>query len=340
MMNYKNARGFSLVELMIGLTLGLLVLAAVSAVFISTSNTRNEMQRAGQQIENGRYAMQLLTEDLRQAGFYGEFDPALLDTPTTMPDPCSTDTALIKAAIPLHIQGYDLGASAPACLSDVKTNTDIIVLSRVSGCIAGDTGCEAQDTDYLYFQTTLCNTELIANPSTINHFVISDNNADFILTKRNCTSKADLRKYITRIYFIANNNIAGDGIPTLKRAELTATNMTIVPLVEGIEDMQFSYGLDTVGADGVPDVYTAKPETYNGCAGAACVENWRNTMTVSITLLSKSTEKTPNYKDTKTYILGKNAANAEQSLGPFNDQYKRHVYESLVRINNPAGRRE
>lgn len=340
MMNHNNNRGFSLVELMIGLTLGLLVLAAVSAVFINTSNTRNELERAGQQIENGRYATQLLTEDLRQAGYYGEYDPAQLPTPASLPNPCTVDTVAMKNALPIHVQGYDQGTAAPACISDVKADTDIVVLRRASGCIAGATGCEAQDTNYFYYQNTLCNDELIANPSTINHFVISDTNADFLLTKRNCTTRSDLRRYITRIYFIANNNVSSDGIPTLKRAELTVDGMEIVPLVEGIEDLQLSFGLDTAGTDGIPDVYTAAPETYNGCAGQACVENWRNAMTVSISLLSKSTEATPGYKDTKTYMVGKNAASVAQTVGPFNDQYKRHVYDGVVRINNPAGRRE
>lgn len=340
MINYKNMRGFSLVELMIGLALGLIVLASVSAVFISTSNTRNEMERAGKQIENGRYAMQLLTEDIRQAGYYGEYDPSDLPTPTAMPDPCTIDTGAMKDAVPIHVHGYDLGASAPSCISDVKPNTDIIVLRRASGCVAGATGCEAQDSDYFYYQTTLCNDQLGEFPSSINHFVISDDNASFTLTKRNCTTPADLRKYITRIYFIANNNSDGDGIPTLKRAELTTAGMKIVPLVEGIENLQFSYGLDTAGTDGIPDVYTAAPETYDACSGTACVDNWRNTMAVSISLLSKSTEATSGYKDTNTYIVGSDAAGAVQSLGPFNDQYKRHVYDSVVRINNPAGRRE
>jgi type IV pilus assembly protein PilW len=340
MMNHNKLRGFSLVELMIGLALGLLVLAAVSAVFISTSNTRNEMERAGKQIENGRYAMQLLTEDLRQAGYYGEYDPVLQATPAALPDPCTLDTALMKEAVTVHVQGYDQGAAAPACISDVKANTDIVVLRRASGCIAGETGCESQDTNSFYFQTTLCNTELIANPSTIDHFVISSNNADFILNKRNCTTRADLRKYITRIYFIANNNADGDGIPTLKRAELTVGGIEIVPLVDGIEDMQLSYGLDTAGNDGVPDVYTASPGTYNACAGSTCVENWRNAMTVTLSLLSKSTEKTPGHEDTKTYTVGRDAAGTKQTFGPFNDQYKRHVYDGVVRIHNPAGRRE
>ena len=79
------------------------------------------------------------------------------------------------------------------------------------------------------------------------------------------------------IYFIANNNDPGDGVPTLKRAELgTNGTFSIVPLVEGIENLQFEYGLDTNG-DGMPDAVSADPGTYNGCAADPCyIANWLN----------------------------------------------------------------
>lgn len=329
-------RGFSLVELMIGLTLGLLLIGAVGAVFINTSNTRAEMERAGRQIENGRYAIQVLTDDLMMAGYYGEFDPTGLDTPIAIPDPCSTDTNVIAANIPIHVQGFDQGANAPSCVTDVKSGTDIIALRRVVGCVAGGDGCEAQDGNYFYYQTTLCNAELAASSS--DHFVISNNNSDFDLTKRNCADRADLRRYVTHIYFIANNNNSGDGIPTLKRAELKVGGVNIEPLVEGIENLQLSYGLDT-DSDGSPDVYTAAPETHDGCAGQGCVENLRNIMATNISLLSRSTEVTPDYTDSKTYTLAIDVNGDPQTITP-GGGFKRHAYNTLIRVNNPAGRRE
>src|SRR3546814_6579575 len=63
------------------------------------------------------------------------------------------------------------------------------------------------------------------------------------------------------IYFLANNDKPGDGIHTLKRAELGAAGFTIVPLVEGIDALQFEFGIDTNG-DGNPDAYTADPDSY------------------------------------------------------------------------------
>src|SRR3546814_6645480 len=66
---------------------------------------RDEVERANQQVESGRYAAQLLMDDLQMAGYYGEFDIALagITTPATKPDPCMTGSNLagLAAAMPL-----------------------------------------------------------------------------------------------------------------------------------------------------------------------------------------------------------------------------------------------
>ena len=57
-------------------------------------------------------------------------------------------------------------------------------------------------------------------------------------------------------------------------------------------------------------------------------------MTVRFFVLARNIDVSPGYTDNKTYNLGSSVA------GPFGDGYRRHVYGSLVRITNPAGRRE
>jgi len=86
-------RGFTLVELMVGIALGLIVLATLTVVFVSASTGRRDMERTGRQIENGRYAMQLIDDDLVNAGYFGEFDPNTVGAPGVKPDPCATDVA-------------------------------------------------------------------------------------------------------------------------------------------------------------------------------------------------------------------------------------------------------
>src|SRR5687768_3121033 len=85
--------GFSLIELMVSTTIGLVVLAALATVFANTSAARAELDRSSQQIDNGRYAVDLLTEDLQIAGYFGELNVTSLVVPGAMPDVCSTTPA-------------------------------------------------------------------------------------------------------------------------------------------------------------------------------------------------------------------------------------------------------
>ena len=128
----RRQRGFTLVELMIASAIGLLVLAGMATLFVSNSRAQTEIEKANRQIENGRYAIDLLTSDLRNAGYYGEFDPSRMPDPAALPDPCDTDLADIRAALPLSVQGFNNAEDkSVACLTDLKPGTDIVVVRRV-----------------------------------------------------------------------------------------------------------------------------------------------------------------------------------------------------------------
>jgi type IV pilus assembly protein PilW len=337
--------GFSLIELMIALALGMLLLASLTSAFINSSRTRDDLERAGQQIENGRYAMQVLGDDLRLAGFWAQFNvrAAAVPTPAAMPDPCLVATRLnldgplwtLGKSIALHIQGYDdANAATPAAvaaltcpISDWKPGTDVVVLRRVSTCLKGAANCSSADGPP-YFQASLCNTELSA--SWFDQFRLDILDANLDRKTRICTTiQPEKRQFITRIYFIANNDAPGDGIPTLKRAELAGASFPIVSVAQGIENLQLEYGIDTSG-DGAPDTMSADPSS---------VANWMNVVSVKINLLARTTSPTADYTDPKTYTLGLKADGTANTVTP-SGPYKRHVFQAEVRLNNAAGRRE
>lgn len=344
----RDYQGFSLVELMIGMTVGLLVLFGISSVILSSSTSRKEIEKIGNQIENGRYASQVIAEDLKLAGFFADFnpdqDPGTIKLPDPLPDPCLTDDVSLKSNVRVHTQGYDMGSTIPSCISDVKKETDIVVIRRLSTCIAGTANCDAAQEGTAYLQSTQCNDEIkqasAVKDSTL-LYKVSSKIADLTLKKRTCAADlAPIRKYKVNIYYIANNNKDGDGMPTLKRAELDAGQFKVFPLVEGVENMQLSYGIDTDN-NGAPNLYTADPLTANGCADSTCaVQNWWNVMAIDVALLVRNTQSTTGFKDTKTYSVGIDAAGKPQVYGPFGDAYKRHAYSSSVQLNNPSGRRE
>ena len=335
----RASRGFTLIELMVGLALGFFVILVVTTVFTNATSQRRDMERTGRQIENGRYAMQLLADDIVNAGYFGEFDPRVVGPPGVKPDPCSPNLADMKNMVMMHVQGYAAADAKPACiLAYVRAGTAAIAIRRTETCTPTGPGanCDAPVAGRIYLQSSLCNAEL-ANPAIDTHYVVKASpNPAFTLHQHDCATVAPLREYVMHIYFVADNNDPGDGVPTLKRADWDPTigDFKIVPLVEGIENLQFEYGLDN-DANSTPDALNADPGTYNGCAADPCyIANWVNTMTVKVHLLSRSLDASPGYTDTKTYQLG------PVTVVPINDGLKRHAYTGTIRMNNPAGRRE
>ncbi len=374
---HKSSGGFSLIELMIAITLGLMIMTGLVTIFVKNSQARTEIERNNRQLESGRYAMNLLTEDLRMAGYFSSFNPDELVisvnapplgpnsapvTPamTARPDPCDTTVANLNNTYFFHVQGYDYpytSAALPTCISDVRTGSDVLVIRRLATCVAGPTleaGCDALPHGAPYFQASNCfqATELARNTGSrldyLSHFVLNTDITLATLRTISCLTSfgapapaADYRRYLTHIYFVANNNVGSDGIPTLKRAELGAGGYTIVPLVEGIETIQFEYGIGNTANSAKIDAYTADPNTYNACASTACLLNWLHTYSVKVNLLARNVEQSPGWTDNKVYALGLKAdgsANVFPASGTYGDRYKRHAYNAVVRLDNPSGR--
>lgn len=336
-----RARGFSLAELMIAITIGLLILAGMTTLFVNNSQAQAEVEKGNRQIENGRFGISLLSNDLRNAGFYGEFDPSAMATPGVLPSPCEDTLAGIKAAMALHVQGVnDASASSTGlgCLADLVTGSDVLVVRHARTCVLGTANCGAVGDTGPFLQASLCNnTDELDSGQITKYYGLETTSTALTLHSRNCTSLAPVRRYLTYIYFLAANDEEGDGIPTLKRAELqmsgTAIVFSIVSLVEGVEKMHFQYGIDSLPAalpDGVADSFSADPGTPAA---------WRNVVSVKINLLARNLEKTTGYKDEKSYTLGTDAGGAELVIAASQDQYKRHVFKALAALSNPVGRR-
>jgi type IV pilus assembly protein PilW len=262
-----------------------------------------------------------------------------------LPDPCAASLAALAAALPLHVQGYDSGATMPSCVLDRRSGTDVLVVRHTRPCVAGASDCQ-DDISGPLFQASLCNNASELDSTVVaNYYRLATDTASLDRRQRDCATRAVVRRYETHIYYVANNDRSGDGIPTLMRAELRVLEdgnlgMVSAPLAEGIENLQLEYGVDTDG-DGKPDLFTPDPGTASGCADAACaVANWRNVMSVKLNLLSRNTEATQGYTDARRYVLGHLADGSENRIAAANDHYKRHVFQSLVPMPNPIGRKQ
>lgn len=326
-----DERGFTLVELMVGLVLSLIVMFALTVLFANNSRTRAQIDRSTQQIENGRYALDQLRDDLHLAGYYGDVAPqqGFVPTSATIPDICASSLTGVQFDLsplkwPVPVFGYAAGDAEPVCIATPgrKADTDILVIRRTK---TGPTATAALDATRIYLQASGCKDELTQHKDFGR--ALGTGAAAFPLHKRGCTATADVYEYETKIYYISD-----EAVPTLRLLTISGGSSINESLVEGIENMQVQYGRDTNG-DGAPDEYRRCLGTGAGADPCSALE-WANMMTVRIDLLARDIAATPGYSDAKTYSLGASTA------GPFNDSYRRHVYTAVVRLMNPAGTRE
>ncbi len=68
---HDRQQGFSLVELMVAVTVGLILLGAVLAVFIANRGIYSSNKAVAQIQEDGRFALSFLQHDVRMAGYMG-----------------------------------------------------------------------------------------------------------------------------------------------------------------------------------------------------------------------------------------------------------------------------
>jgi len=372
--------GFSLVEMMIAMTIGLMIAAGLVTIFANTSNTQQELRRTSQQIENGRYAMDVLSQDLQVTGYFGSYRN--LTAPSSAPDPCSVVLADLQGAISLPLQAYNAAAMTATPTLPAGCNTllpaanllpgsDIIVVRR-------------SDTQIVPIGTTTTAGQVYnqANPTTIDPHLSTG-------VATTCTSRADgttatvtrrlqypaatdicpstaapagyLRQLHVHIYYVAPCNVpssgttcdsAADGgrpIPTLKRAELTTDGTNPVfqtmSIAEGVEVMKVGFGIDDTPSAVNPDtgrIGDGSPDRY---VLAPTLAELTNTVTARVDLLVRNPEPSASFTDTKTYALGVDPTTPTNpalsvAASTLDATYRRHVYSAEIRLVNLSSRKE
>lgn len=379
--------GFSLIELMVAVTIGLLMMAAVLQLFVDISRTNDEMAKTNVQVENGRFAIQLLADDLQHGGFWDgyipEFDDLTAedipgDYPAAVPDPCepfsSWSAADKSALLGIPVQVYPASAVPAGCggLTNLQANTDVLVVRHAATSVTASADFDAND---VYFQSSFC------SASSYDYWLEKKGAfVDFDWAKRDSSAAdscspglpADIRKYVSHIYYIRDYSVAvGDDIPTLMRAEFDDGVMgSSQPLIDGVEGMIVELGVDNRSDTGASVDYTAAvnwadpdnkisptnrgdgaPDEFNRCTiGQPCgVAQLANAVAVKVYLLVRTPDASPGYTDSKSYTLGSSGAKdaAGVSVLPYSytpsgaaQKFQRHVYSTVVRLNNVSARRE
>jgi len=156
----KNTKGFSLVELMVAVTIGLIILVSVSAIFITSKKSYSVQDRLARLQENARFAMQYIMKDVRMAGYYGcltDFEIGTVANPGTVTSSLNPVPGVSSFVMNLPIEGLKAGTSTwhPSLNIAMPTGTTSVT-SKESTC-PGAVGSRCTNTDAIAV--------LLANPS-------------------------------------------------------------------------------------------------------------------------------------------------------------------------------
>ncbi|MFK8398113.1 PilW family protein [Pseudomonas sp. BGr12] len=363
-------RGFTLIEVMIAVAISLLIMVAVLTLYLNLRRTSDDMAKTNSLIENGRFAVGLLQEDLAHAGFWNGYVPQFddltatdppADYPTALPPVCSAFSTWTQQdrINSVGIAAQTFSAVPPGCsaiVTNLASNSDVLVVRHVDTCSPGVGNCDALAAGKVYFQSSFCKNE------TLGAFVLDT--TGFTLTSLNCLTIAERRKFVIDLYYVRDYAVsAGDGIPTLVRSTFdlsggaTPANalQAAVPLIEGVEAFRVELGLDSLSKSNDPTDYLAAPHwddpntrvtvtnrgdgspdgSFVHCGASSCtLDQLANVVEARLYVLARARARTAGYTSDKTYALG------GSTLGPFTDGYKRHLFTSSATLVNISRRRQ
>ena len=398
--------GFSLVELMISLAIGSVIVIALVGLFVNASRSNRDIARNNSMIEGGRFALHSLREDAWHAGFWGNHLPtwddfSFKETPTDVPvlsgappDPCLAYSSwgsvlgYRDALISIPLQVIDSPTDCASVIQDKIANSDVLVVRHAATCEpypAGVGDCAPVVTaGEVFFQNSLCESELDppdnpdGTPGLVKRYRLSRTLLDLSLKKRDCSTTAGIRRFVSNIYYVrAWSSAPGDGIPTLVKSSygLVGTvpgQLPAQPLVEGIEAFRVEIGVDNKGkqdtyvanygeAIAFTDPFSLTTPTNRGDgspdgAFIRCValptptctnETLMNVVVARIHLIARATESTNAYRDERIYDLGlapslcavgNAAAGCDSAI--LDPGYRRQLFSTALRLTNVTGRRE
>lgn len=328
--------GLSLIELMISITLGLILMAGVVQMFISSKSVFTTQQSMSRIQETGRLAIEFLSRDIRMAGFYGCFRPNAADANRRLQNDALVIDSLygnfgeairgyaskgnLTAAERAYLTGAEIQADTnvlvvrsasptPRIINTSNTDTTIQVFStqaKVNSCVDGLCENDAAVVSDC-FRARAFQVSALSNTAT--NLVISHADSWTIATDITASySSGEVLPMNTTSYFIATG--AG-GAPSLWQK---LNQKTAVEVLEGVEKIVYKFSTESNG-------------TYRE---AALITNWNEVNSVRIFVVARSIENNA-VPESQPYVVD---GVTTTPVSP--DRYMRQVFTATVGLRSRA----
>ncbi|HEX7130492.1 MAG TPA: PilW family protein [Rhodanobacteraceae bacterium] len=293
-----SQRGFSLIELMIAVVLGALVVAGLINVLMANRQAYHLQEANNYNQQNMRFAMDRIGWSLRQASFWGGVTPAqIIGTPTVSgtKGSCTQAWALDAKDAVYGYDGTSAGSGFPIanCVdaANYVGGSDVLVVRYADADAVPWSAATAPtlNAKQIYLETRAGGYGVLFAGNYLKQLPFTDGAGA-------PQEGAYIYPYALEMYYLrpcsdtngaTDCSAASDGghpIPTLMRMRLDSTGTLVnEPVVEGVEQLQFEYGLrDPAAANGNP-----VPVTYKDAKNMAATD-WANVITVRIGYVLRS----------------------------------------------------
>ena len=317
-------KGFTLVELLVAMLLGITLSVGMVTAYLGTKQSAVYQDQLARMQENGRLAVWLLSREVVMASFFGGLMAPQTVTSATEMTECGATKWILNTALPLdHVDNHERGTTPVAtgagvldCLhgDQIKEGTDLLLVQRTAAEPSLSHGSPAKRLGVSRVKSWYLRVQDGAPAGWERHAPagLRDVAASY--------PEANYWKGLSRIFYVRTFSHPDDkqaDMPTLCVETIAGNAMESRCLVEGIEDLQFEFGIDSNG-DGVPDRYLEAPSQ----------SQIRTAVTVRIHLLVRSIVTIPGWVDKKTYLLGRKYLTGRR------DRYIRRVLSTTVLLRN------
>ena len=299
--------GVSLVELLVAIVIGLILLLGVIQIYLTTKQSYNAQAELARMQENGRFAMDLITRDLRRAGFWG----GNVDTTTItgipgrlVPPDDTCNGSDWGTNITWRVTGLNNDEAGYTCATGRIASADLLTI-RYAGpepvtTIALD--------DTLYLRSTLFAGRVMRGSNEALNTLppLGTGTPDHLLPQ--------VRPLAAHAYYIADSaqTCNGAAIPALWRVRLLPDGILgVEEIAPGIEQLQVRFLEDGSYVD------------------ASAVTNWPDVTAVRVWLLARSNCPEQGLENVTTYQMG------DVTTWPnAPDNFRRQLYVSTVMLRN------